>query len=341
MQNKEIFEKVSKIISPIFLIGGCCRDELLGKEPSDFDFASPLTPDEMEKMIVNSINEHGDKRKCYNVGKKFGTVAFKMEGMKIELTTFRYERYDGKSRKPEVEFITDIKEDLARRDFTINAIAYDGINYIDPYGGKFDLMSKVIKCVKNPKERFKEDPLRMFRMARFASQLEFSIDINTEKHATKMAHRILFVSKERWVEEMDKLLMSDIPSIGLEVLAETRLLNFILPEIAIQVGYDQNSPWHPRYNLWDHTKKVVDLVPKDINMRWAALLHDMGKNASRTENKKGHSNYIKHDLIGAEIVTKIASYLKWSNERTKAVRDLVYYHLREESPLREYDHAAK
>ena len=137
---------------------------------------------------------------------------------------------------------------------------------------------------------------------------------NTESTVSKYNHRILMVSRERWVQELDKILTADHPSIGLDFLARTRLLNFMLPELAAQVGYDQDSPYH-ELTLWEHTLSTVDQAPNDMTLRWAALLHDIGKPAARTANKNGYSNYIKHDMIGAELAAGIAQRLKFSNER--------------------------
>jgi putative nucleotidyltransferase with HDIG domain len=180
----------------------------------------------------------------------------------------------------------------------------------------------------------------MLRAARFASQLEFEIDQLAESTAGKCANKILEVSRERWVAEMDKLLVTDKPSIGLDFLARTRLLNFMIPQLAVQVGYDQNSHYHD-LTLWDHTLATVDTAPNDVDLRWAALLHDVGKPAMRTENKAGHSNYIMHDLLGAEIAKAIGLYLKWSNARIGKVSSTIFNHLREDSPIRAADNMSK
>jgi tRNA nucleotidyltransferase (CCA-adding enzyme) len=176
-------------------------------------------------------------------------------------------------------------------------------------------------------------------MARFASQLGFEIESNTFNCAKKVAPRILTVSRERWVGEMDKLLMTDKPSIGLQVLADTRLLNFMFPELAQQVGYDQHSPYHSKL-LWEHTLAVVDGAPKDVEIRWAALFHDTGKPAMRTEKNEEQSRYIMHELVSVEIVHRTGLYLRWSNARLKNIMELVANHADESSPLREADKLA-
>lgn len=328
-----IYEEVKKIINPIYMVGGAVRDEILGKEPKDYDFSSPLTPEEIEKAIRNA------GRRPYLTGKRFGTLGLKIEGNLIEITTFRNEKYNPGSRKPKVTFVKDITADLSRRDFTINAIAKRDNKYIDPFNGKQDIENKLIKCVGKSNERFKEDPLRMLRVARFASQLEFSIDDSISNRILNMNYKILEVSKERWIMELDKLLMTNNPEIGLEFLANTRLLNFMIPELSLQISYNQNNPHH-KFTLWKHTKKVVCNCPKEINIRWAGLLHDVAKPFVRT-NREDRSNYIKHDLLGAEFIDRFASYLKWSNDRRETVKNLVLHHLEENSPLKEADEKAK
>lgn len=323
-----MLDKVEAIVSPVYQVGGSVRDELLGKTPADFDYATSLSPDEVEAKI-REAGKH-----AYSIGKKFGTIGMRIDGQLVEVTTFRAETYQEGSRKPSVEFVADITADMSRRDFTINAIAKRGERYIDPFGGRLDLLERVIKAVGRPQDRYKEDPLRMLRAARFASQLGFSIESNTEGQAMRMAHRILMVSREQWMIELDKLLLTEKPSIGLQFLARTRLLNFMLPELALQVGYDQNSPYHS-LRLWDHTLAVVDATPAEIDLRWAALLHDIGKVFVRTE-KPDRSNYIKHDLLGAELVTRLSLCLKWSNDRRETVTDIVLNHMRPDSTLRPY-----
>mgnify|MGYP001435452229 CR=1 FL=1 len=329
-----MFNTLKNIIDPVYMVGGCLRDKLLGLNPKDFDFATPLLPDEIEEKVKLS------GRKAYCVGKRFGTVGVKIDGQMVEITTFRNEKYEPGNRKPSVEFVMDITADLSRRDFTINAMAMREDKIIDPFGGRLDLLSKRIKCVGEPKHRFKEDPLRMLRAARFSSQLSFDIDPFLEANVGNLSYKILEISKERWMSELDKILMTDKPSSGLDFIMRTRLMNFMIPEMSLQFNYEQDSPHH-YFNLWEHTKKVVDLSDKEINLRWAALLHDVAKPFLRTKNKKGYSNYILHDYLGSEIVKKTAGYLKWSNDRTEKVSKLVFGHLIENSPLKKFDNQAK
>ena len=326
-----MFDAVKAIVSPAYLVGGSVRDTLLGIPPHDYDFSSPLTPDEIEAAVRKA------GKRPLTTGKRYGTVAFKIDGQMVEITTFRLEKYTPGSRKPDVTFVDDITHDLSRRDFTINAMARreDG-QLIDPFGGQKDLKRKLIRTVNKPYDRYNEDPLRMLRAARFTSQLGFDVEEDATIQARKKAEKILEVSKERWVQELDKLLLGDDVTRGLNFLAETRLLNFMIPELAIQVGYDQDSPYH-ELDLWQHTLKTVALTKRDVTLRWAALLHDVGKPFVRTVNKKGYSNYVGHEKVGGELITKIGTYLKWPKARTETVCRLIYDHLNMDSPLHDAD----
>ena len=317
------------------LVGGCVRDLVMGRQPSDFDLASPLPPDEIEARI------RAAGRRAYGIGKRFGTVGFRIGGHVVEVTTYRTEVYEEGSRKPVVDFVPDLTTDLSRRDFTCNAMALHlpGGRVADPFGGREDIAASILRCVGKPPMRFREDPLRLLRAARFAAQLGFAVEVETARSATKLAHKILSVSKERWGLELDKLLVAAEVGAGLRFLAQTRLLNYMLPELAIQVGYDQHSPYHG-LDLWEHTIRVVEGVPAEADLRWAALLHDIGKPYTRTE-KVDRSNYVHHELVGAEIVDKIAGYLRWSKDRAGYVREAVAKHLEEGSPLAEADRDAK
>jgi len=332
--NIALFLKVKEITNPVYLVGGSVRDLLLGKEPKDYDFTTPILPEKIEALI----RQVG--RKPYLIGKRFGTIGVKIDGQMMEITTFRTEKYSEGNRKPEVNFVNDLAEDLSRRDFTINAMAFDGENIIDLFNGKEDLENKIIKCVDKPNERFKEDPLRMLRAGRFASQLGGTIEEETENLTKQLNYKILEISKERWVMELDKILLSNNPEIGLNFLIRTKIMNFILPEISMQKDYDQNNPHH-KLTLWEHTLEVVKNTPNDIELRWGALLHDIAKPFIRIDNNKGYSNYIKHDILGGEFVLRFASYLKWSNRRRDSVYNLVVNHLTESSPLRKVDMEAK
>lgn len=332
--NQEVIDEVTSLFDDIYLVGGSVRDIQLSREPKDYDFCTPLSPDEIETRVKAA------GKRAYSTGKRFGTIGFKSNGFFVEVTTFRAERYEPGNRKPQVEFVADINQDLGRRDFTINAMALRGTRLIDPYGGRLDILARKIKPVGNGTERIKEDPLRMLRAARFAAQLGFEVDPNFIGTMRKHAQKIMQVSRERWVQEMDKLLTSEHPEKGLAVLADSYLLKFMLPELWTQIGYDQDSPYHD-LTLWEHTLSTVKLAPNTPDLRWAALLHDVGKPFTRTKNNKGYSNYLMHDLVGSYIAEGISRRLKWSNERHEIVTSTIKDHMRDESPIRSADNASK
>ncbi|MDF2379248.1 MAG: CCA tRNA nucleotidyltransferase [Candidatus Gracilibacteria bacterium] len=350
----------------LYLVGGSVRDMIMKKPHNDLDFATPSQPEEIEAAIRKA------GLKPLTMGKRFGTLAFKYHHKApkemnipkepIEITTFRTEEYN-ESRKPKVKFVNDITQDLSRRDFTVNAIAVgDKGKLIDPFGGYADIKQGNIRFVGEPAIRINEDPLRMLRACRLASQFSFISTRDTEDTISEHAFKILNISKERWTSEMDKILKSDHPHRGLDMLCQTQLMRFILPEIWIQYHYDQNSPYH-RHSLYEHTKITVQRVEADPIIRWAALLHDVGKPFARIDKtiKKQYftiigwretikrlwkrdtqSNYPYHSEIGAEMVEKIGKYLKWSKDRTATIKDHVLNHLEEEnSPIGKADSAAR
>jgi len=338
LNHKELFEATEKIVSPIYMVGGCVRDLLLNKEPYDYDFCTPLAPFAVEERIKAA------GRRVYNIGNRFGTVGVKVpfgeEYCLVEITTFRTETYESGSRKPSVEYISSLKEDLSRRDFTINAMAMEANeNIIDLFGGREDLEKRLIRCVGKPKERFSEDPLRMLRAARFSSQLGFEIDKEVFEATQKMGYKILEVSKERWMMEMDKLLLSDSPRRGLEFMWDTNLFNYMIPELSLQFDFDQGNPHH-EHRLHEHTIRVIENSIKDPFVRWAALLHDIAK-PFVTSFKDGVCHYYRHEQLGTEMVERLGRHLKWSNERLNVVSEMVSEHMKEGSILYEADQQAK
>lgn len=333
LDARRIHESVSAVVFPVYLVGGSVRDTLMGRECEDFDFATPLDPDSVEACI------RAAGRRPYLVGKKFGTVGFRLDGRVIEITSFRAESYPEGSRRPAVEYLDDLAEDLSRRDFTINAMALDAETVIDLYGGRDDIASATVRAVGNARERFGEDPLRMLRAARFASQLSFAVEPETVAAMQRLAHRILLVARERWMLELDKLLLGDGAVGALRLLADTGLLRYLLPDIALQVGFDQNSRYHDR-TLFEHTLAVLGATPPDITLRWAALLHDVAKPYVRID-RPDRSTYVHHDLLGGELVMRTALYLKWSTRRREDVGRLVAEHMRPDSPLKAADDDAK
>ncbi|MCK9275332.1 MAG: CCA tRNA nucleotidyltransferase [Syntrophales bacterium] len=321
-----VFYEIKKIISPIYEVGGSVRDELLGVEPADCDFATPLLPDEIENRIRNA------KRKPFLTGKRFGTIGVKIGGILAEITTFRVEQYRDGKRRPDVRFVDDLMEDLGRRDFTINAIAREEDRLIDPYEGRKDLKRKIIRCVGDPCMRFIEDPLRMLRAVRFASQLGFQIEKATEEAITRSAHLILTVSKERWMAELDKILLARYCEEGLRHFMNTGLCQFIIPELFLQKNLELKTGFETT-TMWEHTVETTDSAFEDIHVRWAALLHDIAKPFVRIEREEGEL-YTNHDLLGYEMVRRLGTYLRWSNKRIQEVSRLVRNQTQDESPFR-------
>ncbi len=325
---------------PVYLVGGAVRDLLLGKKTKDWDFATCRSPDQTELAIKKA------GKKPYLLGKKFGTIGFKSEIDKkfeyIEITTFRTEIYQEKNRKPQVVFTDQIDVDLARRDFTINAMAMksDG-KIIDNWNGQVDLKNKIIKTVGNAKERFREDPLRILRAIRLAGSLDFEIEKITWQKLSKMRFELLNISKERWVLEIDKILSLENPEKSLDLLMDSGILGVIIPELGLQKNYNQKSIYHD-FDLWTHTKKVVcNINSQDLDLRWTALLHDIAKPFTKSENKNGYSNYINHDILGAQMSLKISNYLKFSNNRKDYIFENILNHLKPDSPLKKYDDMSK
>ena len=324
----------------LYLVGGAVRDLLLGQTPKDLDFVTSVLPDDVEQAILK-IN-----KKTYILGKKFGTIGFKYDfgdgSELIEITTFRSETYTDDNRKPEVVFTDNVQVDLGRRDFTINAMAInsDG-KLIDIFEGQKDLENKIVRAVGNPKIRFTEDPLRLLRAIRFSQKLGFEIEQKTLEKIIESKFKLLNISRERWVLELDQILSHDQVRTGLNSLMNTGLLGIMIPELKIQKDYDQNSVYHD-FSLWEHTLNVVELVPKDqLDLRWAGLLHDIAKPFTKVEKPDGHSGYYGHELLGSEMAKKVCNYLKFSNQRTDFVVETIKHHLEPESPLKQYDDGGK
>jgi len=339
----KLLKQVEEIMKPypVYAVGGCVRDYILKIISKDYDFCTSATPEEIEKKVKES------GRRAYLTGKRFGTIGCKIDGEMIEITTFRNEIYKEGSRKPKVSYVKDIGEDLSRRDFTINAMAIrlkkDKLKIIDLFGGRKDLKNKIIRAVGNPKIRFKEDSLRLLRAIRFSARFNFEIEKTTLEKIKKMAIHILDISKERWVMELDEILLCENAGIGLKRLWEVGLFTYIIPEMQLQKDYKQNSQYH-NYNLDKHIIKVVEAIRKDttdLNLLWAGLLHDIAKPFVRTKNKKGYSNYIGHEILGADMVKKISAHLKFSKERTEKITELVRNHLEDDCILRKYDNEGK
>ncbi len=324
----------------LYLVGGCVRDYLLNQEFSDIDLATKALPEK----VISKIKEYG--KKPYTIGKNFGTIGFWyiFEDKKyfLEITTFRGEIYKPRDRKPEVNFSHKIETDLERRDFTFNAIAINSKGKIvDPFGGQKDLKAGLVRCVGSPKIRFREDPLRILRAVRFAGRYNFQLEAKTSEKIKSCRFWLLDVSKERWVIEMDRILLLPDPRVSLDFMQELSLLQVMIPELSLQKKFDQNTPYHD-FDLWTHTKNVIVKVPaNNLLLRWVALLHDIAKPFTYSLNKKGNYNYLHHDELGAEMAQKICKYLKFSNDRTEYIVTQIRNHLDANFDLKKYDDAGK
>jgi tRNA nucleotidyltransferase/poly(A) polymerase len=294
---------VEAVIEPVFLVGGSVRDLLMGRACEDYDFATSRTPDEVEEAV------RAAGRRPYLAGKRFGTVGFKVAGRTVEVTTFRAETYADSSRRPDVRYLDDLGDDLARRDFTINAIALHGETLIDPRCGRADIAARLVRAVGDPSERFAEDPLRLLRAARFAAQLDFEVEPATRDGMTASAPRILSVARERRASELDKLLVGPAATAGLRLLTRTGLLRYLLPELQ---PLADGAPW-------ERTLSAVDAAPADPAARWTALLRDV---AAPYLDAAGSSAEVRAAL-GAEITDRIGLGLRWSTARREAVREAV------------------
>ncbi len=303
-----------------FIVGGAVRDMSMGKLPSDYDINTDALPDDIERVFVDY--------RTLNVGKRFGTVVVVQEEGFVEVTTFRTdgEYLDGR-RPKEVFFSDELKEDLSRRDFTINAMAYNkDRGLIDYFGGIGDIERKTIRTVGNAKDRFSEDYLRILRAIRFATQLQFSIDESTKKGCKLYGKSLLNISGERICGELFKILLSEKPSYGIRLLKELEILYIILPELTNSIGFNQHNPHHDK-DVFEHSLCVVDKVSPIIHLRLAALFHDIGKPYTFTRDEDGVGHFYGHNLVGAKIAWDILLRLKTSNKIIKKTSILIEKHM--------------
>jgi len=324
---KNIFSIFKKNGFEIYLVGGAVRDFLLGKKPKNFDFTTNATPEKIQSLFPNSF---------YN--NTYGTVSIPLEiedlsslqKTIVEITPFRKEEEYTDFRHPEkIEWAKTLEEDLARRDFTINAIAYDGKKIIDPYYGQKDLKEKIIRCVGDPDKRFTEDALRLLRAIRFASQLGFLIEEKTRKAIEKNSQLITKISWERIRDEFLKILKSDHPAEGVLFLRNTGLLKYILPELDVCFFIPQKSPKrHHIYDVGTHLVMSLKHCPsKDEITRFATLIHDIGKAKTfKKDEKTGLITFYNHEVVGKKLAEKIAERFKLSSKQKEKLVRLVSYH---------------
>lgn len=305
-----------------YLVGGALRDQVIGNAHHEWDAATDATPAE----ILTIVKDIGCK-KISEVGKRFGTIACEFHHEPIEITTYRTEQYPEDSRKPQVRFGKSLIDDLARRDFTINALAYDPLaeKVIDHHNGMDDIKLKTIRAVGSAKERFHEDPLRMLRAIRFATTLEFQIERKTLLAIIDEKDRFGVLSTERVQQELNKILLADKPSIGIELLRETGLIAYILPELLPSIDLEFDPSEHK--DIYHHIIQVLDNTPAKLELRWCALLHDIAKPITR-KKIGGEFHFLGHENVGAKMAREVLERLKYPNDFIKYVSKLVRLHQR-------------
>lgn len=315
------------------LVGGPVRDAFLGRNVSDLDFATTARPDDILKLITPISEARWD------VGRDFGTIAARIAGRTVEITTYRADSYDGTSRKPAVVFGDSLEDDLKRRDFTVNAMALRLPErvLVDPWGGLDDLLALTISTPGAPEVSFGDDPLRMLRAARFTSQLGFVVDADTVLAMRELAPRLDIVSVERITAELSKLLSTDNPVPGIRLLVETGIAQLVLPEVpALKLEVDEHA--HHK-DVYEHSltvlEQAIDLEKErnpgaapDLVLRLAALLHDIGKPATRKIEAGGVVTFHHHDVVGAKLARKRLKALRFDNDTIAAVSRLIELHLR-------------
>lgn len=310
-----------------FLVGGCVRDLMLYMKPKDWDITTNAKPEQIQKLFSKTVYEN-----------KFGTVAVINEDTNdktlkvVEITPFRLEsKYSDKRHPDKVSFTCNLEDDLKRRDFTINAMAFNIVSHetIDLFNGQEDLKNKVIKTVGNPEDRFNEDALRILRAVRLATELSFTIKEQTKEALKKQAYLLEIIAKERIRDEFIKIIMTDKPSTGIKMMRELGILKFVVPELEEGYGIEQNQAH--KYDVWNHNLLSLDHAASKnwpLEIRLSALFHDIGKPVSRRwSEEKNDWTFYSHEVIGAKMTFRILSRLKFSKKITELVAKLVRYHL--------------
>ncbi len=314
------------------LVGGPVRDAILGRLGNDLDFTTDAHPHQIKKILKSWADN------VWDTGILFGTVAGKRGDTTVEVTTYRTEKYEENSRNPDVEFGDTIEGDLSRRDFTVNSMALELTGakpeFIDPFDGLGDLAKRVLRTPSSATQSFSDDPLRMMRAARFASQLGFDIDSEVTEAMTSMASRISIISAERVRDEFVKLLMSDRPRIGITILVDTGLADLVVPEIPkLRLEIDEH---HHHKDVYEHSITVLEqaisqeerLGGPNLVIRLAALLHDIGKPKTRNLLEGGGVSFHHHEVVGSRLSKNRMKALRFDNDTIEAVETLVALHLR-------------
>ena len=315
------------------LVGGPVRDAFLGRQISDLDFATSAIPDQIIDIVAPIAST------WWEIGREFGTIGARFAEDTVEITTYRADSYDGTTRKPAVTFGDSLESDLERRDFTVNSMALrlPELKLVDPAGGIEDLLSRTLSTPGTPQSSFGDDPLRMLRAARFSSQLGFTVDEPTRAAMTELADKLSIVSAERMSVELSKLLLTDDPVPGIRLLVETGLADRFIPEVpGLRLEVDEHA--HHK-DVYEHSLTVLtqaidleksrDHEPRpDIVLRLAALLHDIGKPATRKIESGGVVSFHHHDVVGAKLARKRLQALRFDKETIDAVGRLIELHLR-------------
>lgn len=315
------------------LVGGPVRDAFLGRGVNDLDFTTSASPDEIERIVAPIADA------TWDVGREFGTIAAKFGDQTVEITTYRADSYDGKTRKPTVEFGTNLDDDLVRRDFTMNAMALriPGAVLVDPHGGLDDLMALTLRTPSAPEVSFSDDPLRMLRACRFVAQLGAGLAMETAAALSDMAEKITSISAERVRDEISRMLLTDSPRAGIEVLVDSGLAQHVMPELAL---LREERDEHRRHkDVYQHSltvlEQAIDLEksrhpgePANLVVRLAALLHDIGKPVTKKFEKNGQVTFHHHDVVGAKMAKKRLKALRFDNQTVDSVAKLIELHLR-------------
>ncbi|MBQ3118903.1 MAG: CCA tRNA nucleotidyltransferase [Clostridia bacterium] len=323
---EKIIDTLTRAGFSAYAVGGAVRDCLLGLDAHDFDVTTSATPEKVKSLFKKTID----------TGIAHGTVTVIIDKEAIEVTTFRSDGEYLDNRKPEsITLVKDVREDLSRRDFAINALCYnqqEGL--IDLFGGLNDLKSKIIRAIGNPEERFREDALRILRAVRFSAQLGFEIEENTKNAIVKCAHLVKNLSVERISSEFDKILMSDSPE-HIKLLYDLGILEQIMPEMCACFKQEQNTRWHI-YDVGTHSVEVIKNCPKVLYLRYAAFMHDWGKPHTKGINDLGEDMFRNHAKISAVLAENFCRKYKFSNERRDKIVRLVKYHDIEILPEKKY-----
>ena len=314
----------------LYLVGGSVRDAVLGRLTTDLDFTTDAGPDKVQQIVRPWADA------IWDTGIEYGTVGVGKAGQRLEITTFRADSYDQVSRNPQVRFSDRLEDDLLRRDFTVNAMAVritaDGPGeFLDPLGGLAAVQQRMLDTPAAPSVSFGDDPLRMLRAARFVSQLEFGVADRVREAMASMAPQLGRITVERVAVELDKMLLGADPVAGIELMVQTGLGEVVLPEIGgMQMAIDEH---HQHKDVYQHSLTVLRQAivledEPDLVLRWAALVHDIGKPATRRHESDGGVSFHHHEVVGAKMVRKRLRALKYSKQMVDDVSGLVYLHLR-------------